>query len=57
MEPSADSSMHCESPTDATVITHPSIMTNVTVVPEERAEKIIHKRAVKSYASIGKFKS
>lgn len=26
--------MHRESPTDATVTTHPSIMTNVTVVPE-----------------------
>lgn len=31
--------MHLESPTDATVTTHPSIMTNVTVVPEECAEK------------------
>lgn len=31
--------MHRESPTDATVTTHPSIMTNVTVVPEECAEK------------------
>ena len=34
--------MHRESPTDATVTTHPSIMTNVTVVPEERAEKRVH---------------
>lgn len=31
--------MHRESPTDATVMTHPSIMTKVTVVPDVRAEK------------------
>lgn len=30
--------MQCESPTDATVTTHPSIITNVTVVPETLAE-------------------
>lgn len=30
--------MQRESPTDATVTTHPSIITNVTVVPETLAE-------------------
>ena len=38
--------MQRESPTDAIVTTHPSIITNVTVVPERCAEKrkqqIIH---------------
>jgi hypothetical protein len=32
--------MHRESPTDATVTTHSSIITNVTVVPEVSAETI-----------------
>jgi hypothetical protein len=37
MEPSASRTQH-ESPTDATVTMEPSIMTSVTVVPEECAE-------------------
>lgn len=41
IEPSADSSIQRESPTDATVTTQPSIITRVTVVPEERAERLI----------------
>jgi hypothetical protein len=32
--------MQRESPTDATVTTHSSIITNVTVVPEVSAEKV-----------------
>ena len=31
--------MQRESPTDATLTTHPSTMTNVTVVPDVLAEK------------------
>ena len=38
MSPSAASSIQRESPTDATVITHPSIITKVTVVPDICAE-------------------
>uniref|UniRef100_A0A0A9EYE2 Uncharacterized protein n=1 Tax=Arundo donax TaxID=35708 RepID=A0A0A9EYE2_ARUDO len=37
MEPSASRTQR-ESPTDATVTTDPSIMTSVTVVPDECAE-------------------
>jgi len=33
--------MQSESPTEATVTTHPSIITNVTVVPDFWAEKTI----------------
>jgi len=39
--PSADSRIQRESPTDATVTTHPSIITKVTVVPERAAENIV----------------
>lgn len=41
MEPSADSRMQSESPTDATVTTSPSIITNVTVVPDLWAAQMI----------------
>lgn len=34
--------MQQESPTDATVMTHLSMITNVTVVPEDIAEKQIN---------------
>lgn len=34
ISPSADSKMQRESPTDATVIDHPSIIAKVTVVPD-----------------------